>query len=59
MTWVRRSPDVETWELRGLRFGFDQRVAPYEFLPWTQNPTWTDPPNRIQLVVQKREGNAR
>jgi SAM-dependent methyltransferase len=52
--WAWQSSDVETWALRGLRFLQDQRYAPYEHLPWTRKPTWVDPPNRIQLLIQKK-----
>lgn len=52
--WAAKSGDVATWALRGMRFQEDQRVAPYELLQWAQDPSWDVPPNRIQLIIQKK-----
>jgi len=47
-------PDAEHWALRGLFFGADQTVAPYELSPWGIKTQWTVTPNRLQFVVLKR-----
>jgi len=46
--------DTEYWRLRGLTFASDQALAPYVVSPWTDQPSWASPPNRLQFVVQKR-----
>jgi SAM-dependent methyltransferase len=52
--WASSRADAETWAMRGFRFQTDQRLSPYALLPWTSSPDWDDPPNRIELVVQKK-----
>jgi 2-polyprenyl-3-methyl-5-hydroxy-6-metoxy-1,4-benzoquinol methylase len=39
---------------RGLSFGSDQRLAPYEVSPWGPSREWESEPNRIQFVAIKR-----
>jgi 2-polyprenyl-3-methyl-5-hydroxy-6-metoxy-1,4-benzoquinol methylase len=45
---------VEQWACRGLAFAEDQRIAPYRVTPWATSGDWTQPPNRLQLVVSKQ-----
>lgn len=42
------------WAYRGLAFGRDQRIAPYDVTPWTQRADWAFAPNRLQLVALKK-----
>jgi SAM-dependent methyltransferase len=46
---------VERWACRGLTFGGDQRIAPYDVTAWSEAPSWSQPPNRLQFVVIKAE----
>jgi SAM-dependent methyltransferase len=46
--------DTDYWKVRGLSFASDQSVAPYVISPWTHEPRWASPPNRLQFVAQKR-----
>jgi 2-polyprenyl-3-methyl-5-hydroxy-6-metoxy-1,4-benzoquinol methylase len=52
--WADR-PDLEQLAYRGLFFGTDQRLVPYEVSPW-QTSDWDGIPNRIQFVAIKRSG---
>jgi 2-polyprenyl-3-methyl-5-hydroxy-6-metoxy-1,4-benzoquinol methylase len=49
-------PGAAAWALRGLFFGADQTVAPYELSPWSTRCEWTVAPNRWQFVVLKEGG---
>jgi SAM-dependent methyltransferase len=51
---ARQLGDVEYSMLRGLTFGSDQTLAPYLVSDWSPQPSWSSPPNRLQLVVQRR-----
>ena len=51
---LSRLGDTEYWKLRGLTFASDQSLAPYVVSPWTHEPSWASPPNRLQFVAQKR-----
>lgn len=50
--WAAAAEGIH-WAVRGLRFVEDQRTCAYELSPWTTDPSWPTPPNRIQLVLQK------
>ncbi len=56
VSWAQAIPDA-TLACRGLGFQADQRIAAYASSPWITDPvatpTWSAPPNRIQLVVQR------
>lgn len=52
VAWADAKPELG-WAVRGLRFQEDQRIAAYATSPWTTNPGWDAPPNRIQLVLQR------
>jgi len=43
---------IDRWSCRGLDFADDQMISPYEVSPWTENPDWRRPPNRILFVGQ-------
>jgi hypothetical protein len=59
LDWIKAAPRMETYALRGLAFQSDQRLVPYRILPWTHEATWeAEPPNRLQLVVQKQTADA-
>jgi 2-polyprenyl-3-methyl-5-hydroxy-6-metoxy-1,4-benzoquinol methylase len=48
-------PELETWGSLGLTFSADQRIAPYEFSPFTQSSAdWQSPPNRLLWVALRR-----
>jgi hypothetical protein len=45
---------VEHWAMRGLRFGADQRIAPYDVSPWTSTLVrdgGAAPPNRLLFLL--------
>lgn len=56
VAWARANPEA-TLACRGLTFQEDQRIAAYASSPWITDPettpTWSAPPNRIQLVLQR------
>ncbi len=47
-------PQLECWYMRGLSFQEDQRIVPYSTSPWTIEPDWPDPPNRLLFVLVKQ-----
>lgn len=44
---------LESWGARGLSFGDDQRILPYEVGPWTTVDTFVTPPNRLNFAFLK------
>lgn len=56
VAWALTNPEVSL-ACRGLTFQEDQRIAPYASSTWITDPatapTWSTPPNRIQLVLQR------
>jgi SAM-dependent methyltransferase len=46
-------PDLEHAAFRGLFFGANQRLVPYQVSPW-RTSEWDGTPNRIQFVAIKR-----
>jgi protein-L-isoaspartate O-methyltransferase len=48
------APTVDWWACRGMTFADDQRVVPYALSPWTDDPNWPAPPNRLVLVAQAK-----
>jgi 2-polyprenyl-3-methyl-5-hydroxy-6-metoxy-1,4-benzoquinol methylase len=46
-------PGCEYWAYRGLVFGRDQRIGPYDVTQWTRGESWFSQPNRLQLVALK------
>jgi 2-polyprenyl-3-methyl-5-hydroxy-6-metoxy-1,4-benzoquinol methylase len=46
--------ELEHAAYRGLSFGSDQRLAPYEVSSWRTSRGWEAEPNRIQFVAIKR-----
>ena len=46
--------ELEYAAYRGLSFGSDQRLAPYEVSSWRTSRDWESEPNRIQFVAIKR-----
>ena len=46
-------PDLDFWACRGFWFRSDQRIAPYDLSPWTDDPTWEKPPNRLLFIAQR------
>jgi len=46
------SSTIAWWSCRGLTFAEDQKISPYEVSPWTEDPQWRQPPNRILFVAQ-------
>ena len=50
--------ELEHAAYRGLAFGGDQRLAPYEVSSWRTLPTWESEPNRIQFVAIKRSARS-
>lgn len=53
--WAASQVDCEQLAMRGLAFQRDQRLVPYELLPWGAATKASEPvPNRIQLVLSKR-----
>ena len=47
-------PDLAHFAMRGLSFGADQRVAPYEVSPWAQDAQAWPLANRMMIVVERR-----
>jgi SAM-dependent methyltransferase len=47
-------PNSDYWGYRGLAFGRDQLIGPYDVTPWTNRADWSFAPNRLQLVALKR-----
>ena len=45
--------DLAVWKARGLHFGNDQRVVPYETTPWGETLFGGKEPNRLQIVLCK------
>lgn len=56
VAWGNANPEA-TLAYRGLGFQDDQRIAAYASSPWitdpTTTPSWSSPPNRIQIVMQR------
>lgn len=53
---------AEHWALRGLQFGRDQRIVPYDVSPWTCGPISagdTAPPNRLMFAAVMQAGTSR
>jgi 2-polyprenyl-3-methyl-5-hydroxy-6-metoxy-1,4-benzoquinol methylase len=50
---IEQLDQVAAFGLRGMFFQEDQRLVPYQAGAWSTTPSWEDPPNRIQFVVQK------
>ena len=50
--------DLEYAAYRGLAFGCDQRLAPYEVSSWRTLRQWESEPNRIQFVGIKRSARS-
>jgi 2-polyprenyl-3-methyl-5-hydroxy-6-metoxy-1,4-benzoquinol methylase len=48
--------DLEYAAYRGLSFGPEQRLVPYEVSSWRTAGRWQKEPNRIQFVALKRGG---
>jgi 2-polyprenyl-3-methyl-5-hydroxy-6-metoxy-1,4-benzoquinol methylase len=46
--------ELEQAAYRGLSFGADQRLVPYEVSGWRTSGGWGAEPNRIQFVAMKR-----
>jgi 2-polyprenyl-3-methyl-5-hydroxy-6-metoxy-1,4-benzoquinol methylase len=53
---VQALGELEHVAYRGLSFGADQRLAPYEVSSWRSLREWEAEPNRIQFVAIKRRG---
>ena len=53
---VASLPDVECWELRGMEFQRDQRLAPYVSYPVATTRRTPDPANRLVFAIRKRDG---
>jgi SAM-dependent methyltransferase len=51
---LRGLDELEYAAYRGLSFGRDQRLAPYEVSPWRTSWDSESEPNRIQFVAIKR-----
>lgn len=48
-------PDLETWAIRGLFFGEDQRIVPYQTTPWRRGKAPMSPePNRFIFVALRK-----
>lgn len=47
-------PEASAWGIRGMSFQENQEIAPYGVSEWTQSPTFSEPPNRWQFVVQRQ-----
>jgi SAM-dependent methyltransferase len=47
--------DLEFWACRGFWFRNDQRIAPYDLSPWTADPTFEKPPNRLLFIAQRAQ----
>jgi 2-polyprenyl-3-methyl-5-hydroxy-6-metoxy-1,4-benzoquinol methylase len=51
---INRLPSLELWMMRGMVFGADQRLWPYEVTPWTSEwEHWEAIPNRLLFVARK------
>jgi 2-polyprenyl-3-methyl-5-hydroxy-6-metoxy-1,4-benzoquinol methylase len=46
-------PDLEHAAFRGMYFGTNQRIVPYQVSPW-HTSEWQGTPNRVQFVAVKR-----
>lgn len=53
MSVMGKWSDAEYWRIRGLAFSDDQSIAPYSATEWTQQPSWEEMPNRLQLLAIK------
>lgn len=51
---ARSWPELEEFFYRGLSFGAEQRVAPYDVSRWLTSGGWSEAPNRLQFVAIKR-----
>ena len=51
-------PEIAHWSYRGLWFGRDQRLVPYDVSEWRPHGAWGHEPNRIQFVALKHEAAA-
>lgn len=45
---------VATWKIRGLHFGSDQSIVPYQPSPWGESSFDGREPNRLQFVMCKQ-----
>lgn len=50
---IRALPDLAHFAMRGLSFGADQWVAPYEVSPWAQDVRAWPVANRMMIVVER------
>ena len=53
---VASLPEVDCWELRGMEFRRDQRLAPYLASPVATTRRTPDPANRLVFAIRKRSG---
>lgn len=52
-------PDSDAVQYRGLTFGADQRLVPYDVSQWQSRGRWPSEPNRIQVIAHKTGGQPR